>query len=118
MIRLFALAVTDRTLLHRLTECNEVTEIWSWTRLRTAIILRMDPRHVPPDWTIRPSFLFWPPQRHAALLWILANMVYYIIQHRKKLSLADYADFMRRARWKAYHTERRLAKFGNYLETI
>jgi hypothetical protein len=49
---------------------------------------------------------------------ILAHVVYYVIPHREKVSLADFADFMRRARWKAYHTERRLAKFGNYLETI
>ena len=28
----------------------------------------------------------------------------------------DYADFMRRARWKAYQTTRRCERAGNYLE--
>jgi hypothetical protein len=31
------------TLLHRLAECNEETEIWRWTRLMMTIILRIDP---------------------------------------------------------------------------
>jgi hypothetical protein len=46
LMRPVAHAVTDKTLL-RLTECNEVTEIWRWTRLRMAIILRMVPRTFP-----------------------------------------------------------------------
>jgi hypothetical protein len=62
-------------LIHRLTSCGEGNVIWQWTRAKIAAILRTDPRHVPPEWTIRPSFRLWPPQRHSAILWILAQGV-------------------------------------------
>jgi len=106
------------TLIHRLTECSEGTDIWKWTRFRKAIILRTDPQHIQPEWIVRPSFHFWPPQRQGAILWILAHMVYYRIQHRNRLSPIDYADFMRRAPWKAYQTARRREQVGNYLEIL
>jgi len=67
------------TLIHRLTKCSEGAGIWRWTRFRTAIILRTDPQHTLMEWTVRPSFQFWPPQRHGAILWILAQMLYYRI---------------------------------------
>ena len=35
-----------------------------------------------------------------------------------RVSPTDYADLMRRARWKAYHTARRREKVGNYLEIL
>jgi len=80
------------TLIHRLSECSEGAGIWRWTRSRTAINLRMD--HNLPEWTVLPSFQFWPPQRHRALLWILARMMYYSTQHWHRVSTIDYADFM------------------------
>jgi len=105
-------------LIHRLTECSDGTDIWRWTRFRIAIILCTDPQHIQPEWTVRPSFHFWLPQRHRSISWILAHMVYYRIQHRNLVSSIDYADFMQRARWKAYHTARRWKRVGNYLEIL
>jgi len=66
----------------------------------------MDTKYILPEWTVRPSFHFWPPQRHRAILWIFAHMIYYRTQHWHRVSTIDYADFMRRARWKAYQTIR------------
>ena len=106
------------TLIHRLTECSEGTDFWRWTRFRIAIILRTDPHHIQSEWNVLQSFRFWPPQRHGAILWILAHMVFYRIQHRNRVSPTDYAEFMRRARWEAYHTVRRREKVGNYLEIL
>jgi len=40
-------------------------------------ILCTDPANVRPEWTVRPCFQFWPPQRHGAVLWILAHIIYY-----------------------------------------
>ena len=37
------------TLLHRLTECNDMADIWVWTRVRIALMLRTDPRFIPPE---------------------------------------------------------------------
>jgi len=105
-------------LIHRLTEYSEGADIWTWTPSRIAIILRMDPKYILPERTIRPSFHFCSPQRHRAILWILAHMIYYRTQHWYRVSTVDYADFMRRARWKAYQTTRRRGKFGNYLEIL
>jgi len=48
------------TLIHRLTKCSEGADIWMWTRSRIAIILCMDPKYILPEWTVRPSFHFWP----------------------------------------------------------
>jgi hypothetical protein len=88
------------TLLHRLTDCNEGVDIWLRTRDRLANILRTDPKYVLPEWTIRPCFQFWPLQRYGAILWILAHMVYYRMQHRGRLTLGKYADFLLRTLWK------------------
>jgi hypothetical protein len=41
---------------------------------RIVWILRIDPAHIPPDWTTRPQFRLWPTERHRAVLWILAQM--------------------------------------------
>jgi hypothetical protein len=51
------------TILHRLTQCGEVSDIWHWTRLRMALMLRMDLRHIPPEWTTQPGFHILPPHR-------------------------------------------------------
>jgi hypothetical protein len=103
------------TILRRLTECNDTAQIWNWTRARIAMMLRTEPRHVRPEWTIRPEFHFWPPRRRGAILWLIAHMVYYCIQNRKRLIDTDYADFPRRAWWKSYQKAHRLQRIGNYL---
>jgi hypothetical protein len=46
-------------------------------------------------------------------------MAYYVAQHKDKLSLMDYADFLQRARWKAYNNNNdRIAKIGNHLDIL
>ena len=52
------------------------------------------------DWKIRLAFTLWPPQRHAAVLWILANLVLYRLQTDRRLSLSEFMDFLRRSCWK------------------
>ena len=91
------------SLQHTLTECTEAKIIWNWTRTQLGTILRMDPRDIPSDWTIRPAFRFWPQQRQTATLWILAHVVYYHLQSHRRMSLTDFMDFLRRARWKTFH---------------
>ena len=44
------------TLVHWLSECNEGTAIWLWTRERIAQMLRTDPRRIPDEWCLRPPF--------------------------------------------------------------
>jgi hypothetical protein len=95
-----------------LTECTEVNAIWEWTRIRISRILRTGPSHVPP---VMPGFEIWPPQRRQAILWLLAHMVYCNQHNLTQLSLADYADFSRRARLKTYQRSRRQERFGKYL---
>jgi hypothetical protein len=102
-------------ILHRMTECTDTSGIWHWTRARTD---RTDPHHVPPEWTIRPDFHIWPPSRRGAILWLLAHMVYYCIQQRKRLIDTDYADILRCARRKIYQNACRLQRVGNYLEVL
>jgi len=49
------------TLTHRLMECEDGPAIWDWTRRHVAMMLRMDPRHIPIAWTLHPDFRLWPP---------------------------------------------------------
>ena len=105
------------TLVHRLTECNEGTAIWLWTRERIAQMLRTDPRLILADWCLRPHFQFWPPQGHKVILWLLAHLVKYRIQQQRHLSLLDYI-FLRRARWKSYRAASWMQQVGNYLSIL
>jgi len=106
------------TMIHRLTECGEGEEIWEWTRTRLAAINRTDRRHIPPGWLLGPNFRLWPRQRHLATLWILANLVFYLVNNRRTMSREDYIDFLRRARWKHYQGKKRWETVGNYLEIL
>jgi hypothetical protein len=60
------------TLTHRIIACQEEEGIWTWNKGKIAQILRIDPRHIPADWALRPTLKVWRPQRHAAIIWILA----------------------------------------------
>jgi len=106
------------TVQHRVTACGEGASFWLWTKRRIAWILCIDPAHIPPDWTTRPQFQLWPPQRHRSVLWILSQMVWYRIKESRACTEQDYCDFLRRTRWKAYQAKHRRTNFGNYLEIL
>jgi hypothetical protein len=110
------------TLKHRITECGEKTIIWQWTRNRIAWFIRTDPQRILEVWLNKPDFTFWPPQRHRAVAWILANMVHFATHTHThthtEVSLQEYLDYLQRKRWKAYREERRMRQIGNYLDVI
>jgi hypothetical protein len=103
--------------IHRITDCGDGPVQWTWTKQKLGIILRTDPRHIPKEWTIYPDLEIWPPQRPSAVLWILAHFVFYRLQNNRRLSLRDYMDFMKRARWKLQQYTAR-PKTGRYLEVM
>jgi hypothetical protein len=104
--------------LHRLIECGERSAIWTWTRQRIAWILRTIPTRNPEEWIIRPHFTIWPQRRNRAVSWMLAHMVWYNMQTKRHVSLQDYYDFMRRARWKEDQWAGREQKLAQYLSVI
>jgi len=106
------------TTVHRLTECGAVEEIWEWTQIRLAAIHRTGQRCIPPEWLLGPVFRFWPRQRHLATLWILANLVHYLVQNRRTMLLEEYIDYLRRSRWKKYQENKRWGTVGSYLEIL
>jgi hypothetical protein len=106
------------TLLHRLVQCSEGAVIWNWTRSRIAIILRIHQSVIPADWTLRPLYHFCPPQKHAAVTWILAQFICYRMHTQRRQSLLDYIDFMRRARWTCYERHTHKCKVGKYLDML
>ena len=65
------------TLANGLTECNDGTAIWLWTGEIIAQKLRTDTRRLATYWCLRPDFLFWPPERHKGILWLVAYLVMY-----------------------------------------
>ena len=125
--RLAAIGLTDTsscvhcghidTLQHRVVECGERPVIWHWTRERIVAILRMDTRRIPVEWNLRPDFQLCSPQKQAAVIWILAHFIAYSLQSTKRLSLLDYMDFLRRARWRLYNGPWR-SKPGKYLDVL
>jgi hypothetical protein len=94
------------------------TIVW-YVVAQSAEILRYKPEGhgFSSEWTTRPEFHLWPPQRHNATAWTLAHLVRYITNEHR-LSLTDYIDFLRHARWKAYKMPRRMRTVGNYLEIL
>ena len=104
------------TLQHWIRDCGEEAIIRNMTSIRIAALLRIDPRYIPGDWTIRPYFHFWPPQRQAAIVWIIAHLVVYRMQRKRLLTLNDFIDFLRRAKWKAYQKSPRQHRVGNCLD--
>ena len=122
---LAAIHVTDShnclgnlTLCNRITDCKEGPTIWNWTREKLGLILRMDPRHIPRTWPLRPDFHYWPPQRRSALLWVVAHLVYYRLQTHHGLSLRDFTDFLQRACWKVHHRKGRSPNTDRYLSVL
>jgi hypothetical protein len=105
-------------LQHRITECGEGPIIWKWTKKILCYMLRVDLRYIPPEWTIRPTFRHWPVRKQSAVLWVLAHVVHYRLQPQRRLSLVDYMDFLRRARWKLYRHDCRPLVTGRYLDVI
>jgi hypothetical protein len=84
------------TLTHRIISCQEEEGMWTWTKGKIAQILRIDPRHIPAEWALRPTLKVWPPQRHAAIIWILAHFMAYKLQGHRCLTLLDYTAYLRR----------------------
>jgi hypothetical protein len=103
------------TLLHRLTECEKGPAIWTWTRARITAILRVHPEYISEEWTLRPIFRYWPPQTQAAIAWIVVHLVAYRLQTQRRLSLADYMEFLKRARWKECYRATKKPTVGRFL---
>ena len=110
---------TDKQ-LHRLIACEEGPVIWTWTKTRIAAILRLYPKHIRLEWTLRPNFHHCPPptQKQAAILWIVAYLVAYRLQTQRHLSLTNYVEFLQRARWKEYHRTPKTPTVGRYLDVL
>ena len=106
------------TLEHRLTECGEGFDSWEQTRSVIARILRSSAACIPNEWLLRPSFRLWPTQRQRAVLWVLAQFVYYRLNRPRILSRHDLMDFLRRAKWKLYRQPHRSTKVANFLIVI
>jgi hypothetical protein len=104
------------TVHHRLVECGDGAGQWDWLRIRMSAYLRCNPADIPAQWLYWPQFRLWPPMRHRATLWCLAQMVAYTYRcaHGSRQDPCDLLDFLQRARWKLYAQPRRRELVGNY----
>jgi hypothetical protein len=64
-----------------------------------------------------PAFLLWP-KRRAAVIWILAHLVSYRLQTKRRLFLRDYMDFMKRSKSKLYQQTDTSPYTQRYLEVL
>jgi len=103
------------TLLHRLTECGDGGQIWTWKKQRLAWILRTIPERIPSDWLLRPHFTLFPPRRRRVVLRILTNLFIFRTQQQRDLAIQDFLDFMKRSKWKMYQSNKRGESVGDYL---
>jgi len=76
------------------------------------------PKHISKEWTLRPIFHYWTPQKQAAIVWIVAHLVAYRLQAQRSLSLTDYMDFLKRARWKEYQRATKKPTVRRYLDVF
>jgi hypothetical protein len=106
------------TLRNSIVTCKEGRVMWSWTRARMAAILNVHPNAISADWTLRPDFHFLPLQRHAAIFWILAHLVFYCMQASHRLSMNDYMGFLRRATWNQKQRPSKSQQTGHHLDTL
>ena len=65
------------TVQHRLIECGEGPQIWKWTTQKVVHILRTTPNRTPSDRLLCPQRALWPHPRRRAVMWILANVVFF-----------------------------------------
>jgi hypothetical protein len=56
------------SLAHRIIECGDSADMWRWTRVRMAAILRINACYIPNDWPLRPQFHIWPRQRQGGCI--------------------------------------------------
>jgi hypothetical protein len=103
---------------HRLTGCEGGDEMWEWTRVKLAVMLRTSAKNIPPTWLLQPNIRIWPPKRKRAVLWTLATFVAYRLQQNHKLTRHDFHDFMQRAKWKLQQTAKWIDKVGHYLRVL
>jgi hypothetical protein len=101
---------------HRYTMCTNTQPLWEWTREHIACYLRTSPQNVHDDWICFPDFNLYPPQRQNATIWILGHMIGYITNNNS-VTLQDYLDFLRRARWKEQQLHGH-KNCGRYLDVL
>jgi hypothetical protein len=58
-----------------------------------------------------------PKQKQNATIWMLGHMLGYM-HNNQTLTLQDYLDFMKRARWKEYTEHRKYKSCGKYLDVL
>jgi hypothetical protein len=80
--------------------------------------VRSHPFRIPDVWPLRPRYSRWLLQRHGPVLWVLAYFVYHRVQYPTTPTLQDFADFMRRGRWKAHPLPQRSKRDGDYLTVL
>jgi hypothetical protein len=102
----------------RITDCGEGPIICNWTWKTLEIMLRMNHTYIPQDWTLRPSFHYWPAQRQAPILWLLVHFFHNHLRTYRRISLQDYLDFLRLYRWKAHQQPKKRPVTGRYLDVL
>jgi hypothetical protein len=101
-------------LIHRLTECREVADIWRRTRSGIATILRIDPNSTEMDSPSEYSLLATTEAKGNSV----DPSPRGVLPYWHRVSNIEYADSMRSARGKTCQTVRRRENVGNYLEIL
>ena len=104
-------------LLHRFTECKDTRTILIWTQKHIASYLRINARDVKDTWITLPDFEIRAIQKHNATVWMIGHMLGYMYDN-PTLTMQDFLDFLKRARWKTYNQRHKFPSCGKYLDVI
>jgi hypothetical protein len=86
-------------------------------RNRVASYLRISAKAVEDEWITLPDFEIYLPQRQNATIWMIGHMLGYVYDNQS-VTLQDFLDFLKRARWKEYNRRPALQRCGWYLDVI
>lgn len=91
------------TVTHRLTECNKVKEIWYKIQHIISIWLNTPYTSIQPSMITQPDFHYLPSQKHNAVIWIISNVVFLIMDYNREMEMEEFMEILKRSRYKAYN---------------
>ncbi|KAJ4440226.1 hypothetical protein ANN_08365 [Periplaneta americana] len=85
------------TVTHRLTEYNKVKEIWYKIQHIISIWLNTPYTSIQPSMITQPDFHYLPSQKHNAVIWIISNVVFLIMDYNREMEMEEFMEILKRS---------------------
>ena len=84
----------EDTILHRLTSCIKISDIWDWMKHKIGMICRTNKNNIPDCILIQPDYNYFLPSKNNALTWLLGYYIYYTMTN-KSFPLEEFQTFLK-----------------------